>query len=141
HADGFAARCKLELPVLLAVAQPFVPPRVPKLAGNLELKLQAKIDAQRDLRAALTLDGAGLAASGGTLKAKRVGPLYVRLQQQIVTDHNRQRVDFPGGTLAVPGLMNAAWSAAVNRPTVPERTLEVKLGPVRVDLERALALA
>lgn len=140
HTDGFVARWKLDLPKLLAAAHPFVPPKVPGLAGNVELLLRAKADDKRDLHATLTLDGAGLAASGGSLKAKRVGPLNVKLQQRIVTDHLQQKVEFPGGTFAMPGLIDAAWSATVNRPTVPERALDVRFGPVRLDLARALAV-
>lgn len=139
--DGFAARWKLNLPGLLAVAHPFIPPRIPKLEGVVDLQLRAKTNVHRDLHATLTIDGAGLAASGGSLKTKRIGPLDLKLQQQIVTDHTRQRVDFPGGILAIPGLINAVWSASVNRPTVPERSLELHVGPLRLDLARALVLA
>jgi hypothetical protein len=141
QADGVAARLKLDLPGLLAVAQPFVPHAVPKLEGNVDLQLRAKADANRDLHATVTLDGAGLAASGGSLKAKRVGPLDLKLQQQIATDHVHQKVAFPGGTLAMAGLVDAAWSASVQRPTVPARTMDVTFGPVRLDVARALSLA
>ncbi|HXE98420.1 MAG TPA: hypothetical protein VN642_18605 [Dongiaceae bacterium] len=141
QADGFVASWKLDLPQLLAVARPFVPPKVPDLTGKIELLLRAKTDTKRDLLAALTLDGTGLTARGGPLKAKRVGPLDVKLQQQIATDHVRQRVDFPGGSFAVPGLLDAAWNASVTRPSVPERTLELRCGPVRLDLARAFLLA
>jgi translocation and assembly module TamB len=141
QADGFAAHWKLDLPGLLAVAQPFVPPTVPKLAGKVEFQLRAKTDKNRDLHAALTIDGAGLAASGGSLKTKQFGPLDLKLQQQIATDHTRQRVDFPGGTLVIPSLIDAAWSASVNHPTIPERSMELQFGPLRLDLARALSLA
>ncbi len=141
QADGFAAHWKLDLPGLLAVAGPFIPPMVPKLAGNVELLLLAKTDAQRDLRATLTVDGTGLAASGGSLKTKRVGPLDLKLLQQIATDHVRQRVYFPGGKLFMPGLIDAAWSASVVRPNVPERSLDLQFGPLQLDLVRALSIA
>lgn len=141
HADGFAARWKLDLPRLLAVAHPFLPATVPELAGTIELQLKAKADDKRDLHATVTLDGAGLAASGGSLKAKRVGPLDVKLRQQIATDHVRQNVEFPNGSFAVPELIDAAWSATVNRPDVPGRAVDVRFGPLRLDLARALVLA
>lgn len=141
QSDGFAAHWKLDLPGLLVVAQPFIPPNVSKLEGGVDLQLRAKTDANRDLRATLTIDGVGLAASGGALKTKRVGPLDVKLLQQIATDHTHQRVDFQGGTLAIPSLINAAWSASVYRPTVPERSLDVTFGPLRLDLARAIFLA
>ncbi len=141
QADGFTARLKLDLPGLQAVAGPFIPPTVPKLAGNVDLRLRAKTDAHRDLHAALTIDGTGIAARGGPLKAKRVGPLDLKLQQRILTDHTRQRVDFPDGSLTIPGLIDASWSASVLRPSVPERTMDVKFGPLKLDLARALLLA
>ncbi|MBC7964012.1 MAG: hypothetical protein H7Y05_13845, partial [Steroidobacteraceae bacterium] len=141
QADGFVARWKLDLPGLLAVAQPFIPPAVPKLKGSIELLLRAKTDTQRDLQAVLTIDGSGLAASGGALKAKRIGPLDVKLLQQIATDHVSQRVEFKGGTLAIPSLLNTAWSASVHRPSDPKRSLEFRFGPLRLDLARALPLA
>lgn len=141
HADGFAARWKLDLPKLLAAAHPFVSAKVPDLSGTIELLLRAKADEKRDLHATLTLDGAGLAASGGSLKAKRVGPLDVKLQQRIATDHVQQKVDFPDGSFAIPKLLDAAWSATVNRPTVPGRTVDASFGPLRLDLARALVVA
>jgi hypothetical protein len=141
HADGFAARWKLDLPGLLAAAAPFVPSKVAKLAGGADLQLRAKTDRNRDLHVELTIDGAGLAASGGPLKAKRVGPFDVKLKQRIVTDHTRQRVDFPDGGLAIPGLIHASWSASVLRPSAPERSLDVAFGPMKLDLARALSLA
>ncbi|MDD2271379.1 MAG: hypothetical protein PHP95_11840 [Desulfuromonadaceae bacterium] len=139
--DGVVADCKLDLPALLAVAQPFVPPGVPDVTGTVDFRLRAKVDATRDIHATVTVDGAGLAAGGGSLKARRVGPLDLKLQQQIATDHVRQRVDFSGGTLVIPGLLDAAWNAVVNRPSVPERSLEVTFGPLRLELAKALALA
>ncbi len=139
--DGFVARCKLDLPGLLAVAQPIIPPRIPKLDGSVELLLRAKTDAQRNLQAMLTIEGAGLAASGGALKAKRLGPLDAKLQQSIASDHARQQVEFKDGTLTIPSLLNTAWNASVTRPTDPERSLRLRLGPLRLDLARALPLA
>ena len=139
--DGFAMGCTLDLPALLAVAQPFLPPTAPHVTGTVDFRLLATVDANRDLHATVTLDGAGLAASGGALKARRAGPLAVKLQQLIATDHVRQRVDFTGGTVVIPGLLNAAWSAAVNRPSDPERSLDVTFGPLRLELARALVLA
>ncbi len=141
QSDGFAARLKLNLPRVLAVLHPLIPPTVPNLAGDIELLLWAKTDAQRDLHATLTIDGTGVAARGGSLKTRHVGPLDLKLRQQIATDHVRQRVEFPGGSFVIPGLLDAAWSASVNRPTVPERTLDLQFGPLRLDLARALLLA
>lgn len=139
--DGFTARWKLGLPEVLAVAHPFLSPATPKVEGKVELLLRAKTDAKRDLHAAVTLEGAGLAAKGGSLKAKRVGPLDIKLQQQIVTDHGKQRVNFSGGKLAVPGLIDALWSATVDRPSESGRVLDLQLGPARLDLARALSIA
>ncbi len=139
--DGFVAQCKLNLPGLLAAAQPFIPPQTPKLTGNVALLLRAKSNSSNDLRATLMLDGMGLAASGGTLNKKTVGPFDVILQQQIATDHARQRVDFPGGSLSITGLADAAWNASVIRPSAADRVLELQLGPVRMDLAQVFPLA
>ena len=139
--EGLSARCKLDLPQLLAAALPFVPPAMPELSGTIELLLRAKADAGRDLQATVTLEGAGLAARGGALKAKSVAPLNVKLQQRIVSDHTRQRVEFSGGTCIIPELLTAAWSASVNNPTVPARSLDLQFGPLLLDLARALKVA
>ena len=139
--DGFAMRCKLDLPALLAVAQPFVPPKVPNVVGTVDFRLLAKVDVSRDLHTTVTLDGTGLAASGGVLKGRWVGPLDLKLQQRIATDHVRQLVDFSEGTVVIPGLLDVAWSAKVARPSVPERSLDVTFGPLRLELARALSLA
>lgn len=139
--DGFVGRWKLDLPGLLLLARPLIPPTVPKLDGKIELLLRAKNDARRDLHATVTLDGVGLAASGGSLKTRQVGPFGLKLQQQIATDHVRRKVAFPGGVLAMPGLIDAAWSAVVLRPADPDRSLELDFGPLRLDLARALSIA
>ncbi len=141
QADGFSARLKLSLPQLQVIAHPFMLPAFPELTGTIDLLLRAKADAERDLHATVMFEGAGVAAKGGSLKAKRVGPLDLKLQQRIVTDHMRQRVEFPGGTFAIPGLLDAAWSASVNHPNVPERSLDLRFGPMRLDLARAHSLA
>lgn len=138
--DGFAARCKLDLPVLLAVVQPFIPPAIPDLAGNIELLLKAKADEKRDLHATLTINGAALSARGGAMKAKHAGPLDLKLQQQIATDHERQRVEFSGGTFVIPALLDAAWNASVTRPTSAKRTLDLNFGPMRVNLARMFSI-
>jgi hypothetical protein len=139
--DGFRSRLKLDLPVLREMAQPFVPATAPQLSGNLELQLLAQIDKKRDLQASLTLAGSGLTARGGSLKIKQIGPLDLKLQQQVASNHVTQRVDFPKGTLSVAGLIDAAWSAAVERPSAANRSLELLFGPLRLDLARAVALA
>ena len=139
--DGFTARLKMDLPRLLAVARPLMPSVMPELSGTIELLLQAKADAERDLHATVTLDGVGVVAHGGALKAKHVGPLDLKLQQHIATDHMRQRVEFPGGMCVIPELLNAAWSAAVTNPTVPARSIDLQFGPLRLDLARARAVA
>ena len=141
QADGFVVRWKLDLPGLLAAAHPFMPPAIPKLAGNIDIVLLAHTDKKNDLHATVTVAGNGLAARGGSLKTKRVGPLDLKLQQQIATDHTHQRVEFPGGTFVIPALLDAAWSASVNRPTVPDRSLDVHFGPLRLDLAAALSAA
>ncbi|HIJ94291.1 MAG TPA: hypothetical protein HPP94_00830 [Desulfuromonadales bacterium] len=139
--DGFRSRLKLELPVLREMAQPFVPAGTPQLSGNMDLQLLSQIDTKRDLLAALTLAGSGLAARGGALKTKQVGPLDLKLQQQLASNHVTQRVDFPKGTFSVAGLLDAAWSAAVERPSAKNRSLELLFGPLRLDLARTVALA
>lgn len=141
QADGFTARWKLDLPGLLAVAGPFVPPTVPKLAGSFELLLLAKTDTNLDLHVTLTVDGSALAASGGSLKTKRVGPIDLKFRQLIATDHVKQRVEFTNGSLFIPKLMDASWSASVTRPTFSDRTLDLQFGPLRLDLAGALLLA
>ena len=139
--DGFTARCKLDLPKLLAVARPFAPPNVPDVAGAVDFQLLARVDVKRDLQATVSIDGAGLAARGGSLQAKRVGPLDLKLQQQIATDHVRQMVFFPAGSFAVSGLLNAEWSASVTRPSVPARTIDLTFGPLRLDLAKTVTHA
>ncbi len=138
--DGFTGRVNLDLPAVLAVAGPLLPPQTPLLTGHVAFLLRARSDAERDLHATVTADAGGVAASGGSLRAKRVGPLDLKLVQQIVTDRRRQRVEFPGGSLNVPGLATAAWSAAVTNPSAPGRTLDLHFGPLRLDLAQARAL-
>jgi hypothetical protein len=141
HADGFKARWKVDLPALLKMAQPFVLNTVPELAGGMELVLAARADTNRDLHATVTLTGAGIAARGGSLKEKRFGPLDVSFQQRIMADHVRQIVNFPDGMVKIPAVFDAAWSASVNRPTLPGREVHLQLGSVKLDLARALTLA
>ncbi len=139
--DGVVARCKLNLAEILEVSRPLLPAKLPNMAGNIEILLRAKADAKRDLNATLTLDSAGLTASGGPLQKKQFGPIDMRLQQQVATDHQRQRVEFSGGKLTVPRLLDVAWSGLVKRPSASDRSMELSLGPLKIDIASALTMA
>ena len=140
HVDGFTVDAALNLPRLVAVAAPFLSPALPKLNGDLKLQLRATGDDQNNLHGTVRLDGTALSATGGRLKSARVGPMNLTLQQGIATDAAHQRVEFPAGTLGIPGIIDLAWHAAVARPTLPERSLDLQLGPMKLDLARTLQL-
>ena len=141
EADGFVVRGRFELPELFAMLRPILPPTLPTPDGKIDLDLRAKIDSAHNLQAFLDVTGRKIAAAGGRLKSARVGPVDLHLRQRISSDYRRQRVEFPGGSLAVAGLVEAAWSAVVDRPGTPGRALEARFGPLRLDLARALELA
>jgi len=139
--QGLAAAARLDLAELFTAVRPLLKPAAVTASGRLTLKLQAGSNAARDLQADLDISGAALALSGGRLKGGRVAPLDLRLRQKVATDHQRQLVTFSDGSLAVPGLLDAAWRATVERPDRRDRSLQAELGPVKVDLQRSLALA
>ncbi|HEY6009219.1 MAG TPA: hypothetical protein VIU40_12915, partial [Geobacteraceae bacterium] len=139
--DGFVARGRLDLPRLLAAARPLLKPSTPAVAGEVTIVLAARMNDSHDLNAALDIAGSKLTMSGGTVKKGRLGPLDLRMRQNIASDHGRRQVRFADGSLAVPGLMEAAWHATVERPDRPDRSLEAEFGPLRVNLKRALSLA
>lgn len=139
--DGFKARLRLDLPRVMAVAGPLLPPAVPALQGGIALDLQARADGAHDLNAVLEVNGSRIALSGGRLGRGRVGPLELRLRQKFATDHRRQQVRFADGSAAVGTMAQAAWEATVDRPSSRDRDLTVRLGPARVDLRQALAIA
>jgi len=123
------------------VIRPLLKPVTPTVTGRVSLEIKANINTARDLQADLDISGAGLTVSGGRLRSGLLAPLDLRLRQKIVSDHRRQQVRFSDGSLIVPGLLAADWQAAVERPDRRDRSLQAELGPVRVDLQRALALA
>jgi len=63
------------------------------------------------------------------------------MRQMAVSDHRQQRVRFSDGRLTVGTLLEAGWDGTVDRPASRDRDLSARLGPVRVDLRQALALA
>ena len=138
---GIKARTRLDLPRVMALAAPFLPAALPRVHGGLTLELQAKADAAHNLQANLVLEGTQIALEGGALKQGRIGPLDLRLGQQLVSDHQRQQVRFTEGTAAIGSLLQASWEASVDRPADRDRDLTARLGPVRVDMRRLLALA
>ncbi|MEI6206615.1 MAG: hypothetical protein WCP20_07530 [Desulfuromonadales bacterium] len=138
---GFTARAGLDIPRLMAVAGPLLPSAVPHVAGELLLDLRARADDLRNLHAHLALGGTRLALSGGRLRQGRIGPLDLRLAQNIITDHQRQQVRFSDGSVTIGTLLTGSWDATVDRPSSPDRNLTARLGPVRVDLRQAVAVA
>jgi len=138
---GIRARAKLDLPRVMALAGPFLPATLPSVHGEVTLDLQAKADAAHNLQATLGLDGSRILLAGGQLKRGRVGPLELRVRQQVFSDHERQQVRFTGGSASIGNLLQAGWEATVDRPSDKDRDLTARLGPVRVDLRQLLALA
>lgn len=136
QADGIIAKCTTNLAELLEVIKPLLPPSLPELDGKFEIEMRAKGDQKRDISVGLNADATDLVASSATQKNRRAGPFDIKLQQKIVTDHIRQRVEFPDGKLTVNGLISAKWSALVDNPTIPERSLEFNLEPVSLDFTR-----
>jgi len=138
---GVSARARLDLPRVMALAGPFLPPALPSVHGEVTFDLQAKADAAHNLQAALGLDGTRILLEGGQLKRGRVGPLELKVRQKIFSDHQRQQVRFSGGSATIGSLLQAGWEASVERPSDKDRDLTARLGPVRVDLRQLLALA
>lgn len=138
--EGFAAQARLQLPRLMSAWGALLPGSVPALQGNLDLDLLARADGARDLHLAMELNGSRLAMGGGALGKGRIGPLELRLRQNIDTDRRQQRVCFRDGNARIDTLLAASWEASVDRPSSRDRQLTVRLGPVRVDLKRALEL-
>ncbi len=139
--DGIRTRLRLDLPRLTAAAGPLLPPATPRVQGAVTLNLHATVDKRQDLHADAALTGTRLALSGGRLKGGRIGPLELQLHQKIASDHRRQQVRFTGGRLNIGTMLDAGWEATVDRPASKDRDLSARLGPVRVDLRQALALA
>lgn len=138
---GFTARARVDLPRLMTVAGPFLPPTAPKVQGVVAFDLQAKADPSHNIQADLELNGSRLVMSGGKLRQGRVGPLDLRLRQKIVSDYQRQQVRFTNGSATIGTLLTGSWDATVDRPASEDRDLTARLGPVRVDLRQAFALA
>lgn len=138
---GVAATARFNLPHLIAVAGPFLPPTAPKLQGEVTFDLQATADPSRNLTLVLALNGSGLSVSGGKLGKGRIGPLDVHLGQTIVSDHQRQQVRFNEGSVVIGTLMTGKWEAVVDRPSHRDRDLSLQLGPLQVDLRQAKELA
>jgi hypothetical protein len=139
--NGLNARARLDLPRVMPLIAPFLPPKRPAVGGALTLDLQARADARHNLRAALELNGSSLSLSGGPLGKGRVGPLELRVRQQVVSDHQRQQVRFTDGSAKVGNWLEAVWQAGVERPSDKDRDLTAQLGPARVDLRQLLAQA
>lgn len=139
--DGVIARWLVDFPQLLAMAHPLLPATLPRVAGTLDVRLTGQVDNKQDLHAALTIAGRSLAAQGGLLHDKKVGPLDITVQQRLDADRVSQRIQFPGGKLSIPGVIEGAWQGAVMQPGKAERSTELSLTDVRLDLAGALRAA
>ncbi|MDD2856246.1 MAG: hypothetical protein PHU01_12010, partial [Desulfuromonadaceae bacterium] len=138
--DGFNANCRIELPELFSVAAPFIPHNTPLLSGELKLLLLARADKNSNLQADFRFDASALSATGGAIGKKRVGPLDITLNQKITTDHLKETVVFSDGNLVIGRAVDASWSASVKRPTFSDRTLDVLLGPIQIDLQKTVSI-
>jgi translocation and assembly module TamB len=138
---GFALHGGLDLPRLLGALRPLLKPSTPQVAGAVTVDLRAGVGPAKDLQGAMEVKGSGLALWGGRLAKGRLGPLELRLGQKFASDRAQRRVTFSDGSLTVAGLLEAAWRATVERPDRPERTLSAEIGPVRLDLKRAMTMA
>lgn len=140
--DGLKAQLRLDLAQLAVLVAPFSPEPLPQLGGSLSADLHVQIDREQNLALQATVAGRELAARGAPFSAAGLGPLDCDFSQRISTDHRRQLVTFGDGRLGVPGLLTARWSAAVERPSVPEeRAVAARLERLELDLDRAVALA
>ncbi len=139
--EGVAVKARLDLPRIMAAAGPFLTTTTPKVSGEMLLDLKARVDTEQNLHAGLELVGSRVALSGGRLRQGRVGPLDLNLQQKIVSDRQKQQVRFTEGSARFGRFLEAAWEATVDRPSGKDRDLTARLGPVRVDLKKALEAA
>ncbi|BCO11173.1 hypothetical protein GEOBRER4_n0454 [Citrifermentans bremense] len=138
---GLTAKVRVNLPELAPLAASLAHRELPALEGTLALDLGAELDKNADLRVLFDLAGDRLSIGKIPGKKGTAGPLDLKLHQKLVSDHKRQRVTFSDGTLASPGLLSAAWSAVVDRPTERSRSVAAELGPLRLDLAAAKRLA
>src|SRR6185369_12814086 len=136
--EGFAARALIDLPRVMAAFGPLFPKPAPEVQGELALDLLARVDEAQNLHASMELKGSRVY---GRLRQGRIGPLNLSVKQKIVSDHKKQQVRFAEGSARVDKLLEAAWEATVDRPSGKDRDLTALLGPVRVDLQQALAVA
>ncbi|MBW2284790.1 MAG: hypothetical protein JRF65_09350, partial [Deltaproteobacteria bacterium] len=91
---GVAAQADLDLAELLAVTRPFVPSVLPDLKGKVRLALKLSGDPETAMAFDMTVEGDGVAASGGSIKEKSVGPFH------FATSH-RGRIRLTDGLVGV----------------------------------------
>ncbi|ACH37473.1 hypothetical protein Gbem_0444 [Citrifermentans bemidjiense Bem] len=138
---GLKAKLRVNLPELAPLATAMAHRELPTLDGKLALDLGAELDRNADLMVLLDLACDRLSVGKIPGKKGTAGPLDLKLHQKLVSDHKRQRVTFSDGALESPGLLSAAWSAVVDRPTERSRSVAADLGPLRLDLAAARRLA
>ena len=138
---GLQANVRLALPELVPLVATLARRELPAVDGKVALDVKAQVDKKGDLQLLLDLWGDGLLVSKIQGKRGGAGPLDLRLHQKLVSDHKRQQVIFTDGSLTSPGLLSASWGATVDRPSERSRSVAAKIGPVRLDLARARAVA
>ena len=138
---GLQANVRLALSELVPLIATLAHSELPDVAGRVALELNAQVDRKGDLQLLLDLWGDGLSVSKIPGKRGGAGPLDLRLHQKLVSDHKRRQVLFTDGSLTSPGLLSASWGATVDRPSERSRSVAAQIGPVRLDLARARAVA
>ena len=140
RSEGVVTHGSFNLPALQAVLSPFLSPHSPKVGGDLGITLRAKMDDQQNVQASVQCDGTALSVTDQWPQSEPVGPFNVSLQQRVTTSQRGERVDFPDGRLQLPGLLDMFWHASVDHPTASGRSLEVTVGPVKLDVGGVYAL-
>ncbi len=145
-------RLDLDLPVLFNVARPLLPAGVSGLRpqGKLTLTLDAARtpgpatapDPNRtELALNATLDGENLAVSGLPAPGETIGPLDFSFQHQGAVDFEGGEIRIERGSLQLMDETRMIWRGAIAGAFDPSPELDLRIGPVTVDIREMLSLA
>jgi len=79
---GLEGELKIDLAPLVEAVQPLLPATVPKLSGEILLKINAQLQSDQKIRFDLHFICKNILAAGGALKEKQIGPISMTITQK-----------------------------------------------------------
>lgn len=137
---GLNGQMDLDLAPLSNVVRPFLSASFPNPSGKIQLTLKALLNPEEIVDFRLRVKGTELAASGGTLKKNRVGPLNLAFSQEGVLHLKKGDLFVKSGEIQIQDRSRLSFQAALRGINGPHPRTDITLTSLLIDLKELLLL-